>query len=146
MNWLVNHVPNGGELMKPRATFLVLLAAVLVLPLFAQLAAAQMGGSAAPDKQEVMAKMEKLSSELQLTPQQKQQMMPILMEEGKKLKSIKADTSLGPMQKLMQMKEAGTTADAQIKPILSPDQYQKFEQIRTQEREEMIQKMRSGQE
>ncbi len=132
--------------MKSRTTTLVLLAGLLVLPIFAQIAIAQMGGGAAPDKQEIMAKMEKLSSALQLTPQQKKQMFPILMEEGKKLKSIKADTSLGPMQKLMQMKEAGTNADAQIKPILSPEQYQKFEQIRTQEREEMIQKMRSGQE
>ncbi len=133
--------------MKPRATTLVLLAGLLVLPLSAQFAMAQMAaGAAAPDKQEIMAKMQKLSSELQLTPQQKKQMMPILMEEGKKLKAVKADTSLGPLQKVMQMKEAGNAADAQIKPILSADQYQKFEQIRTQEREQMIQKMREGQQ
>ena len=132
--------------MKLRVTTLILLAGILILPLFAQLAIAQMGtGAAGADKQEIMAKMEKLSSALQLTPQQKKQMMPILMEEGQKLKGIKSDTTLGPMQKMMQMKEVGSAADAQIKPILTPEQDQKFEQIRAQEREEMMQKIRSGQ-
>jgi hypothetical protein len=28
-----------------------------------------------------------------------------------------------------------------VKPILNPEQYQKFEQMRTQERQQMIQKM-----
>jgi len=132
--------------MKPRVSTLILLAGILVLPLFAQLASAQMGaGAGGADKQEIMAKLDKLSSALQLTPQQKKQMMPILMEEGQKLKGIKSDTTLGPMQKMMQMKEVGSAADAQIKPILTPEQDQKFEQIRAQEREEMLQKMRSGQ-
>jgi hypothetical protein len=45
----------------------------------------------------------------------------------------------------MQLKQTGTDMDAKVKPILNPQQYQKFEQIRAQEREEMIQKMRSGQ-
>ena len=132
--------------MKPRVSTLILLAGILVLPLFAQLASAQMGaGAGGADKQEIMAKLDKLSSALQLTPQQKKQMMPILMEEGQKLKGIKSDTTLGPMQKMMQMKEVGSAADAQIKPILTLEQDQKFEQIRAQEREEMLQKMRSGQ-
>ena len=132
--------------MKLRVTTLILLAGILILPLFAQLAIAQMGtGAGGADKQEIMAKMEKLSSALQLTPQQKKQMMPVLMEEGQKLKAVKSDTTLGPMQKMMQMKEVGSAADAQIKPILTPEQDQKFEQIRAQEREEMMQKIRSGQ-
>jgi hypothetical protein len=71
-------------------------------------------------------------------------MAPIMMDEASKMKAIKADASLGPLQKAMQMKQVGTDMDAKVKPILTPDQYQKFEQMRAQEREEMMQKMRSG--
>ncbi len=122
---------------------LVAFAALVILPITAQLATAQAQPTA--EKQEAMAKLEKMSAELQLTPQQKQQMMPIMMEEGKKMKALKSDTSLGPMQKAMQMKQVGADMDAKVKPILNPEQYQKFEQIRAQEREQMIEKMRSGQ-
>lgn len=115
------------------------------------LAAAQMApGTAAQapgaaDKQELMAKMEQMTTALQLTPQQKQQMAPIMIEEAQKMKAIKTNTSLGPMQKAMQMKQLGTDMDAKVQPILSPEQYQKFQQMRQQEREQMMEKMRSGQ-
>lgn len=129
--------------MKPQKTTLMLLLCALALQLFAQFAIAQEPPS--PEKQEAIAKLEKMSAELQLTPQQKQQMLPIMMEEGKRMKAIKSNTSLGGMQKMMQMKQVGTDMDAKVQPILSPQQYQKYEQIRAQQREEMMQKMRSGQ-
>lgn len=129
--------------MKPQKTTLMLLLCVLAMQLLAQFAVAQEPPS--PEKQEAIAKLEKLSTALQLTPQQKKQMMPIMMEEAKKMKAVKADTSLGPLQKAMQMKQIGTDMDTKVQPILNPQQYQKFQQIRTQEREEMMQKMRSGQ-
>ena len=130
--------------MKPQKPTLMLLIGVLAMQLFAQFAIAQEPPS--PDKQEAMAKLEKMSAELQLTPQQKKQMLPIMMEEGKKMKAIKTNTSLGPLEKAMQLKQVGADMDTKVKPILNPDQYQKFEQIRQQEREAMIQKMRSGQQ
>ena len=130
--------------MKPQKATLMLLLCVLAVQLFAQFAIAQEAPS--PEKQEAMAKLEKMSAELQLTPQQKKQMLPIMMEEGKKMKAIKTNTSLGPLEKAMQLKQVGTDMDTKVKPILNPDQYQKFEQIRQQEREAMIQKMRSGQQ
>lgn len=128
--------------MKLQKTPLLLLC-ILALQLCAQFAVAQEAPS--PEKQEAIAKIEKMSAELQLTPQQKKQMMPIMMEEAKKMKAIKTNTSLGPLEKVMQLKQVGTDMDAKVQPILNPQQYQKFEQIRQQEREQMIQKMRSGQ-
>ena len=129
--------------MKLQKPTLMLLLCVLALPLIAQFAIAQEPPS--PEKQEAIAKLEKMSTELQLTPQQKKQMLPIMMEEGKKMKAIKSNTSLPPMEKMMQLKQAGTDMDTKVQPILNPQQYQKFQQIRQQEREAMIQKMRSGQ-
>src|SRR5262252_5514503 len=75
------------ESMKSQKTTMMLLLCVLAVQMFAQIAVAQEPPS--PDKQEAIAKLEKLSSELQLTPQQKKQMLPIMMEEGKKMKAIK---------------------------------------------------------
>ncbi len=97
------------------------------------------------EKQEVMAKLEKMSTELQLTPDQKKQIMPILMQEAPKLKAVKANASLGPLQKAMQMKEIGNETDTRLKPILTPQQYDKFQQMRAEEREQMMQQMRGPQ-
>lgn len=125
-----------------RKSLLLLMALLLVLPLLVQAQDASSGDK--PDKQEMMAKLEKMSTQLNLTPVQKKEIAPIMMDEASKMKAIKANASLGPLQKAMQMKQLGTDMDAKMKPILNPDQYQKFEQMRAQEREEMMQKMRSG--
>ena len=125
-----------------RKSVVLLTALLLVLPLLVQAQDAMSGDK--PDKQEMMAKLEKMSAQLNLTPAQKKEIAPIMMDEASKMKAIKANASLGPLQKAMQMKQVGTDMDAKVKPILTPDQYQKFEQIRAQEREEMMQKMRSG--
>jgi hypothetical protein len=87
---------------------------------------------------EVAAKLQKMSAALQLSPQQKQQIKPVLMDEAPKLKALKADTSLGPMQKAMKMRQIGEDTDAKLKPILTAEQYEKWEQMRTQERKQMM--------
>ncbi len=92
-------------------------------------------------KAEALEKLEKMSTALQLTPAQKQQVKPILMEEAPKLKALKSDTSLGPMQKAMKMRQIADATDAKMKPILNPQQYQTWEQMRAQERQQMMQKM-----
>ena len=102
-----------------------------------------MGGQ--PNKAEIAAKLEKISTELQLSPAQKQQMLPILKEEAPKIQAIKTNTSLGPMQKAMQLRQIGEATDAKVQPILSPEQYQKWQAMRAQEREQMMQKMENKQ-
>jgi hypothetical protein len=94
-------------------------------------------------KQEAMQKLEKMATALQLTPAQKKQIAPILMEEAPKLKALKGDTSMRPMQKAMQMRQIANDTDAKLKPILTPQQYQTWEQMREQERQQMMQKMES---
>ncbi len=90
---------------------------------------------------EVAAKLQKISAALQLTPQQKQQIKPILMEEAPQLQAVKANTSLGPLQKAMQLRQIGESVDAKVQPILTPEQWQKWQAMRSQERQQMIQKM-----
>lgn len=99
------------------------------------------GGAAGNDKAEAMQKLEQMSAALKLTPQQKQQIRPILIEEAPKVKAVKNNTSLGPLQKAMQMRQIADATDAKLKPILNPSQYQTWEQMRAQERQQMMQKM-----
>lgn len=117
--------------LKVGVTVITLLAATV---LYAQ-------NAASPDKAEMMQKLEKMSAALQLTPAQKEQVRPILMQEAPKLKAIKTDTSLGPMQKAMKMHQIADATDAKLKPILTPQQYQTWEQMRAQERQQMMQKI-----
>lgn len=108
--------------------------------LFAQGA---MSAPAGGENAEAMQKLEKMSAALNLSPAQKQQVRPILMEEAPKLKALKSDTSLGPMQKAMQMHQIADDTDAKLKPILTPQQYQTWEGMRAQERQQMMQKMQN---
>jgi hypothetical protein len=152
-------LPRGGNMLRPRRDFmktrvLVILLAIVAITL---LLSAQdpyggqsaMGGQGAmggqPNKAEIAAKLEKISTELQLSPAQKQQMLPILKEEAPKIQAIKNNSSLGPLQKGMQLRQIGEATDAKVQPILSPEQYQKWQAMRTQEREQMMQKMENKQ-
>ena len=118
------------------------------LLLTAQFAVSQQGmggpGGAGPNKQEIAAKIEQVSQALQLTPQQKQQIAPILKAEIPQLQQIKNNTSLGPLQKGMQLKQISQATDAKIMPILNPEQQQKFQAMREQERQQMVQKLEGG--
>ena len=121
--------------MKMLVALLALFAAQMI---FAQDTMSNTGGA---NKQEVMAKLEKISANLQLTPAQKKQMMPILMQEAPKLQAVKSDTSLGPLQKAMKLKEIGSDTDSKVMPILNPQQQQKWQAMRAEERQQMMQKM-----
>lgn len=121
--------------------------ATLAVALAAPFAIAQQGmgagAGAGANKQEMMAKIEQMSQALQLTPQQKEQIAPILKQEIPQLQQIKNNTSLGPLQKGMQLKQVSQASDAKIMPILNPEQQQKFQAMREQERQQMMQKLES---
>lgn len=93
-------------------------------------------------KQEAMQRLEKMSTELKLTPQQKEQIRPILMDEAPKLKALRENTSLGKMQKAMQMRQIQEDTDAKLKPILNDQQYQQLIGMQEQQRQQMIEKAR----
>ena len=78
-------------------------------------------------------KLQALAKQLNLTPQQKMQLMPILEADAPKLEAVKNNPSLGPMQKLEQLNAIHAQSDPQIKTILNPQQYEQLQQIRQQE-------------
>lgn len=120
----------------------VLLLCVCVWSPVAQAQGAMAGGNG--EGAEAMAKLQKMSAELQLTPQQKEQIKPILMEEAPKMKSLKENTTMPKLQKARMMKEISDETDSKMKPILTPDQYTKWEGMRAEERQQMMQKMQQN--
>jgi hypothetical protein len=90
--------------------------------------------------QKAAQKFEQLATQLALSPEQKRQLIPILVAEAPKVRAIKADSSLTKIQKLQQIKAIHDQTDPQVKAILSPEQYQKLQGIRRQELERVAEK------
>lgn len=85
-------------------------------------------------------KLQSLSQTLNLTPQQKMDMLPILKQEAPKLQAIKNDPNLTGAQKVMQLRAIHQQTDPQVKGILSPQQYEEWQTIRRHEIDEAIQR------
>ena len=67
-----------------------------------------------------LSKLQAISSEVHLTPEQKGKVLPILAEEGPKVEALKNDKALSRMQKVQQMRAIHQQSDPQMKAILSP--------------------------
>src|SRR5204862_6451886 len=78
------------------------------------------------------AKVQAIAQQLDLTPQQRVKILPILADEGPKVQAIKNDNSLSKSQKIQQIRAIHQQTDPQMKAILSPQQYQKLQAIRQQ--------------
>lgn len=105
--------------------YIRLIAVALCVGIFALLAPASSAQSQA-------AKLQAISQELNLTPQQKAKILPILADEGPKVQKIKNDNSLSKIQKVQQIRAIHRQSDPQMKAILSPEQYQKLQGVRQQ--------------
>jgi Spy/CpxP family protein refolding chaperone len=80
-----------------------------------------------------LGKAEAIAQQLDLTPQQKLKILPILRDEAPKVQAIKNDNSLSRMQKVQQLRAIHQQTDPQMKAILSKEQYEKLQGIRRQE-------------
>ena len=76
------------------------------------------------------AKVQAIAQQLDLTPQQKGKILPILADEGPKVEAIRNDNSLSKVQKIQQIKAIHQQTDPQMKAILSQEQYKKLQAIR----------------
>ena len=85
-------------------------------------------------------KFANLAKQLNLTPQQKMEMIPILESEAPKVAAIKSDTSLTKVQKLQQLKALHDQNDPKVRSILTSDQYQQLQKIRQQEIADAVKK------
>lgn len=91
-------------------------------------------------------KLQHLSQVLNLSAEQKGEMLPILQQEGPKLAAIKNNSSLTGAQKAMQLRAIHQETDPQVKTILSPQQYQEWQTIRHHEIEQAMKRKAEGPE
>jgi hypothetical protein len=84
--------------------------------------------------------LQSISQALNLSPQQKTQLLPILKAEAPKLEAIKNNPSMPPVEKAKQLRAIHQQSDPEVKAILSPQQYEKWQEIRQQEIEQAIHK------
>ena len=112
------------ENMKKQTHLLIAALSVTILALLSPASFAQKG--------EAMQKAQAVAQQLNLTPQQKEKILPILAAEVPKVQAIKNDNSLTKIQKIQQLRAIHQQNDPQMKAILSPEQYQKLQAIRQQ--------------
>ncbi len=89
----------------------------------------------------VTGALNQFSIELGLTQEQRQQIFPIIQQEMPKLQALKKDTSLKPEAKLEQLKQIADDLDNKITPLLNADQQKKFQEIREEHRQQLIEKL-----
>ena len=110
--------------MKNHIHFVISALSIAMFALLAPSSFAQKGTA--------MQKAQAIAQQLNLTPQQKEKILPILAAEVPKVQPIKNDNSLSKMQKMQQLRAIHQQTDPQMKAILSPEQYQKLKAIRQQ--------------
>ena len=119
--------------------YIRLIALVLSFGMFLLLAS-----SSSAQNQNAMSKAQAIAQQLNLTPQQKAKILPILADEAPKVEAVKNNSSLSGMQKMQQLRAIHQQTDPQMKAILTPAQYQKLQAIRQQAIREAMQKRRGG--
>lgn len=120
--------------MKNRVLLAVAMAVCwCVVVVFVPAAQSQEQGAAAQ-------KLQNLSQVLNLSPQQKSQLAPIVEAEAPKVQAIKNNPALSGKEKMKQLKSVHDQTDPLVKSILNPTQYKQWETIRKDE----IEQMKSG--
>lgn len=80
-----------------------------------------------------------LAQKLHLTPQQIQQVLPILQGEVPKLQAIQSATGLSNAQKLDQTKTVQKQSDSKLKGLLSAEQFKSLQGFRSLQKQEILQ-------
>ena len=75
---------------------------------------------------------------LGLTEPQQQQIVPMLKATIQKLTALKADTSVTGVKKIEQLKQVADAFVAEVKPLLNAEQQQKFDTLREQLRDRLL--------
>ena len=81
------------------------------------------------------SRLEWLSTQLNLTDEQKAKLKPILEDEGKQMQAVRGDSSLSQDQKRDKVKQIHETTNSQINDTLTPDQQKKFAALQAQRKE-----------
>jgi Spy/CpxP family protein refolding chaperone len=119
--------------MEQRILLLVVLAVCICMELVGTRPAWAQSGPATQ-------RVEQMMKQLQLTPEQKMALLPVLTAEAPEVEAIRSNPTLSGVQKLEQLKTVHARTDPQVRSILTPQQYQKLQEIRNREIQGAIKK------
>ncbi len=138
--------------MKRVWTACMLAAAVTALVGFGQLAMAEMGpgkmggpGAGRQGPPPVAERLQRMGQRLQLTDEQKAKIKPLLEDEVAQAKAIHEDSSLSRPQKMEKIEQLRNTTHDKIKPILTPEQQKKLEEMQEKAKERREKRMQKQQ-
>ena len=95
----------------------------------------QAGSAGNKNRDRVGERLEWLSQHLNLSEDQKKQLKPILSDEFKQMTAVGEDASLTQDQKREKMKQIHEASRPQVQAILTPEQRQKFAQMKEEAKE-----------
>ena len=98
-----------------------------------------------PGQESADSKLQQISQQLNLSEDQKTKLKPILQDEVDQLKALKSDTSATSQDKLQKAKEIRASHKQQIDAILTPEQKEKWQQMKQQAIDQMKQNSTSPQ-
>ena len=85
-----------------------------------------------------MENLSGVAQKLHLSPQQMQQVMPILQNEFPKLQSIMGQSGLTSQQKVAQTKAVQKQSDSKLKSLLSPQQFKSLQGFRSEQIQDVL--------
>lgn len=91
-------------------------------------------------------RLQELAAELALTDEQKEQIVPILEKERADLKALREDTSLRRIQKARRAKTINEKAAGQIRALLTPEQQEKYDALRSEMRKKAKERLKARRE
>ena len=126
--------------MKSNRFLALILSGAMTLPIAAlaqtsnSAASGNTGSTAQTQEKERGERGEKLAQELNLTPDQREALKSIRENEKQQAQAIKSDSSLTRDQKRTKFKELRKSSHEQMMAKLTPDQQQKFKEMRKEHR------------
>ena len=82
--------------------------------------------------------MAELSRKLQLTEPQKNELAPVVEQRDKEIKALRADTSMGKLQKLRKAQEIQANFRNQAARSLNADQVKKLDALQAERRSKLM--------
>jgi hypothetical protein len=145
--WLLSRVPrteiNVLELLMKTVTAVLMSFMVAVLAVRLGLSHDADDPPASPNRHELATKFEMLATGLQLNAGQKKKILPILQQEVPQLQAVENSVLLSPLEKAVQLKQISSSFDARVQPLLTPQQWQRWHEVRAEENRQMVQKLES---
>ncbi len=98
--------------------------------------------TATPVHGELVSRLESITAQLNLTDEQKAKIGPIVQQEAADLRALKAEAKAARMEKMRRFKAINQKASGEIRVLLTPEQQQKYDELRAAAKAEFKQKLK----